>query len=286
MLPTVSSSSTLSGSSSSGAPEGPSSGTPGGVQVIARVAQVFRALDGEPQGLSLTQLAVRLGLPRSTVHRIVSALLAEGLLESASPSGRVRIGPEFARLATNSRRELWREVEPFMRRIFDALGETVDCAVLDGDHVRVVHLIVTHHPLRAVADVGATFPLYGSSKGKVLIAQLEPDEVKRLLPAQLERYTERTQTKLGLLLEELAEIRRGGVAYNLEEVTPGVCSAAIAVRDPFGALVAISVVTPAQRFHDRREEITRVLLEVRRDALAAFNAVKPPKPGRRAKPAR
>ncbi len=282
MLPAVSSSSTLSGSS----PSGPPGGTPGGVQVIARVAQVFRALDGEPQGLSLTQLAVRLGLPRSTVHRIVSALLAEGLLESASPSGRVRIGPEFARLATSSRRELWREAEPYMRRIYDALGETVDCAVLDGDHVRVVHLFVTHHPLRAVADIGASFPLYGSSKGKVLLAELEPEEVKRLLPATLERYTERTQTNLDRLLEELALIRRNGVAYNLEEVTPGVCSAAIALRDPFGALVAVSVVVPAQRFHERRAEITRVLLDVRRDALAAFNAAKPPKPARQAKPAR
>ena len=52
----------------------------GGVQVIARVGQVLRALDGETQGLSLAQLADRVGLPRSTVHRIVTALVAEGLI--------------------------------------------------------------------------------------------------------------------------------------------------------------------------------------------------------------
>ena len=54
--------------------------TTGGVQVIARVGQIFRALDGEPWGLTLSQLAVRLKLPRSTVHRLVSALVNEGLL--------------------------------------------------------------------------------------------------------------------------------------------------------------------------------------------------------------
>ncbi len=81
--------------------------TPGGVQVIARVGQVLRALDGENQGLSLAQLADRIGLPRSTVHRIVTALAAEGLVATASPAGRVRIGPEFARLASSSQADLW-----------------------------------------------------------------------------------------------------------------------------------------------------------------------------------
>jgi DNA-binding IclR family transcriptional regulator len=59
----------------------------GGVQVIARVGQVLRALDGEALGLSLAQLADRVGLPRSTVHRIVTALVAEGLVANASPAG-------------------------------------------------------------------------------------------------------------------------------------------------------------------------------------------------------
>ena len=101
----------------------------GGVQVIARVGQVLRVLDGETQGLSLAQLADRVGLPRSTAHRIVTALVSEGLIATASPAGRVRIGPEFARLASSSQADLWKEAEPFMRRIFDEIGETVDCSV-------------------------------------------------------------------------------------------------------------------------------------------------------------
>ena len=61
---------------------------------------MLRALDGENQSLSLAQLTDRIGLPRSTVYRIVTALAAEGLMATASPAGRVRIGPEFARLAS------------------------------------------------------------------------------------------------------------------------------------------------------------------------------------------
>ena len=89
----------------------------GGVQVIARAAQLIRALEAEPLGLSLAQLADRVQLPRSTVYRIVSALAAEGLLFNASSTGRVWIGPEFARIALARGAELWRSAEPYMRRL-------------------------------------------------------------------------------------------------------------------------------------------------------------------------
>jgi DNA-binding IclR family transcriptional regulator len=122
-----------------------------GVQVIARAAQILRALDGEPDGLSLSQLSDRLSLPRSTVHRVVTALAAEGLVAAASPNGRVRLGPELARLALSSRRELRQELRPHLQQLFDALNETVDCAVLDGDHLRFIDQIAAPHRLRAVS---------------------------------------------------------------------------------------------------------------------------------------
>jgi IclR family transcriptional regulator, acetate operon repressor len=243
----------------------------GGVQVIHRAALIFRALDGEPRGLTLSQLATRLELPRSTVQRIVMAIVAEGLLASASRHGGVRLGPDFLRLAASSRRELWREVEPFMRRIFDATTETVDCAVLDGTVVRILDLIPAHHQLRAVTEVGSTFPVHGSAKGKALLAQLDPEAVTRLLPARLERLTGRTTTSRAALLRELQQVRRTGIAYDLEEVTPGICAAAIALQEPMGNLVAISVAAPTQRFQAGREAITEVLRRVRAEAMAAFS---------------
>src|ERR1017187_4928966 len=145
----------------------------GGVQVIARGGQIFRALDGEPWGLTLSQLAVRLNLPRSTVHRLVSALVNEGLLMSASVAGRVRIGTEFVRIATASRSELRDQVAPLMRRVNEAVGETTDCGGLEGAQVRVIDVIETPHQLRAVSNIGAVFPLYCTAKGKAILAELD-----------------------------------------------------------------------------------------------------------------
>jgi len=247
-------------------------GSQGGVQVIARVGQVFRALNGEPKGLSLAQLAGRVDLPRSTVHRIVTALAAEGLIASASPAGRVRIGPEFARLASASRPDLWPEAEPFMQRLFDEIGETVDCSVLDGDHVRVIHGIPARHHLRVTADVGTTFPLHCSSKGRAILAAYDPEVAARMLPDKLERFTDKTLTSVNGLLDELAKVRETGIAYDREEATLGICAAAIAIRESSGALLAISVPVPTQRYWDLEDKITRVLLEVRKEALAALDA--------------
>jgi DNA-binding IclR family transcriptional regulator len=243
----------------------------GGVRVIARVGQVLRALDGEYQGLSLAQLADKIGLPPSTVHRIVTALASEGLLATASPAGKVRIGPEFTRLALSGQAELWTAVEPYMRRIFDETGETVDCSVLDGDRVRVIHGIPARHRLRVAPDVGSAFPVHCSAKGRALLAAYPPEVAARMLPDVLERFTDKTVIDRSKLLEILNTVRKTGIAYNVEEATRGVCTAAIAIRARSGPWLAISVPVPSLRYWDLEEKITRVLLEVRAEALAAVD---------------
>lgn len=243
----------------------------GGVQVIARVAQILRAIGNEPKGLSLTQLAQRLDLPRSTVQRIVTALVSEGLLASASPKGGVRLGPEFVRLAATSRLDLWREVEPFMQEVFNAVGETVDCAVMDGQVVRVVAVIPSQHQLRAVAETGATFPIHCSSKGKALLAEFDAETLTRMLPTKLKRLTPNTEIRRDVLLGEIDQVRMAGVAFDIEGTTVGICAVAIALWDPMGSLVAISVAVPTQRFETERAEIVRILLDVRARALASFS---------------
>lgn len=236
---------------------------PGGVQVIARVGQLFRALEAEPLGLTLTELANRLELPRSTVHRLVGALATEGLVTNSVATGQVRIGPELIRIASAARLDLRQQVEPLMRGIFDAIGETVDCSVLEAGQLRVVEVIPTQHQLRVVAEVGAVFPLHCSSKGKAVLALLPDDEIEALVPRTLHRFTPRTITTRSRLLREIAEVRRSGVALDIEEHTPGVCAAAIGARDAYGSVFAISVPAPTQRFQEERDAVLETLQAAR-----------------------
>lgn len=246
------------------------SGRTGGIQVISRAAQILRALDGAPEGLSLSQLAERVELPRSTVHRLTTALAHEGLVAAASPNGRVRLGPELTRLAIGARREIRQELHPFMEQLFERLNETVDCAILDVDHLRFVDQIAAPHRLRAVSAVGAVFPLHCTANGKAILAALPPAVVDELLPARLERFTENTITNRADLARELDSIRETGVAFDREEHTHGICAGGIAVSDAFGQLAALSVPMPAQRFRGRETEIAEELSAAREAAMRAL----------------
>ncbi|MGH3251146.1 MAG: IclR family transcriptional regulator [Trebonia sp.] len=238
-----------------------------GVQVIARAAQLLRALEPEPLGLSLTELAERVQLPRSTVHRIVSGLVSHGFLATGALPSQVVIGPVFARMAAAGTTELWRPVELYMRRLSAQLGETVDCAVKDGSRVRVIHVIpTTSHTLRAIAEIGQSFPLHCSAKGKALLAAHAPEVALGMLPAKLERLTPNTLVDLDEVARDLAEIRVTGVALSREESVVGVSCAATTLRTSAGVPLAVSVVVPSQRFALIEPQVVDALKAVRRDA--------------------
>ena len=233
-----------------------------GVQVIARAVETLRRLAAEPDGLTLIELAGRVGLPRSTTHRIVRALSQEGFVRAA-PSGKLRIGPALIGIAMSSRRDLRHEAGPFLERLSHDLRETVDLAVLDGGEVLFIDQYASRRSLRVVAEIGARFPACCTANGKALLAALPEAEMERLLPRQLERVTEHTITDRDVLLAELEQARVTGIAYDREEHTIGVSAVGTVVRDAIGAVAAVTVVMPAARFRGEEERVTAALLRTR-----------------------
>jgi DNA-binding IclR family transcriptional regulator len=234
------------------------------VQVIARAAAILRALEEQPAGLSLGQIAQRVALARSTVQRIVAALAAEKLLIAASPTGRVRLGPTILRLAASARTDFVALARPFLVRLSNELSETVDLATIKKDHLIFIDQVIGPHRLRAVSAVGETFPLYCTANGKAYLAQLDEVAIARLIGTSFERRTASTITRLDELLKELRTARKSGVAFDREEHTVGICAAGVVMRDLLGNDVAISVPVPAQRFHAREKLIAERLIATRR----------------------
>lgn len=230
------------------------------VQVIARAAAILRALEEETAGLSLGQIAQRVGLARSTVQRIVAALLAEKLVMAASPSGRVRLGPTILRLAASVRTDFISVARPFLTKLSNELHETVDLATVKKDHLVFIDQVIGPQRLRTVSAVGETFPLYCTANGKAYLAELDRGAIERLIGQSYERRTPKTLTRLNDLIDDLTSVRRSGVAFDREEHTLGICAAGVAMRDLLGNSIAISVPVPAQRFYDRQAQIAERLL--------------------------
>jgi DNA-binding IclR family transcriptional regulator len=232
-----------------------------GVQVIARAADVLRALAGEPDGLSLSEIAGRVGLARSTVHRLVVALEREQLLVAATPNGRVRLGPELTRLGVASQPNLLRELAPLLRGLSEEVQETVDLAVLDGAEVRFVDQALAPQRLRAVSSIGEGFPLFCTANGKALLAALGRELADQLLPAQLAAMTPNTITSRERLWRELDEVRAQGYAVDREEHHVGISAVGAVVSDVNGVGGAITIVVPTPRFGGNEEWLAQRLLD-------------------------
>ena len=208
------------------------------VQVIARAAAILRALEDEPVGLSLGQIAQRVDLARSTVQRIVAALEAEKLVIAASPTGRVRLGPTILRLAASARTDFVSIARPFLTRLSQELGETVDLAKIRKDHLIFIDQVIGPQRLRAVSAIGETFPLYCTANGKAYLAQFDEIAIARLIGTSYERRTPNTITRISALIKDLRAVRKSGIAFDHEEHTLGICAAGVVMRDLLGNDIA------------------------------------------------
>lgn len=230
------------------------------VQVIARAAAILRALEDENTGLSLGQIAQRVSLARSTVQRIVAALETEKLVIAATPNGRVRLGPTILRLAASVRSDFISLARPYLERLSAELEETVDLSTVKKDHLVFIDQAVSGQRLRTVSAVGETFPLHCTANGKAYLAQLTDAAIEALIGNVYTSCTPKTLTRLDALLADLKAVRATGVAFDREEHTLGICAAGVAMHDPLGNAVAISVPVPIHRFVNRQALIAERLL--------------------------
>lgn len=229
------------------------------VQVIGRAARILRAIR-DSGSVSLSQLALKVGLPRTTVWRIVASLESEGLLTTRNPESRIQLGIELVSLAAAVRHDLRRELRPYLEELSLQVDETVDLALLDKDHVLFLDQVTRLKRLRAVSGVGVTFPLHCTANGKALLAALSPEAAEALLPEDLPSFTPNTLTTRAQLLEALTTIRAEGVAYDREEHTLGICAVGAAVRAPTDTLVAITIPVPSVRFYGNEPHFAEALL--------------------------
>jgi len=240
------------------------------IQVITRAINVLRALEGEPEGLSLGQIAQRVGLARSTVQRIVDALRTEQFVIAASPTAGVRLGPALIRLAASASVEFDQITRPIMASLSQAIGETVDLSVLKGNAAIFTDQVQGPHRLRAVSAIGETFPLHCTANGKALLSVLPPDKVERALRGPLARFTPNTLTRPADLLRQIETCRRTGIAVDDEEHTEGISALGTGFVDPVGRAVALSIPVPATRFKRIRAELTDQLLAARARIIEAL----------------
>jgi DNA-binding IclR family transcriptional regulator len=185
----------------------------------------------------------------------------------------VRLGPTILRLAASVRSDFTAMARPFLERLSEELHETVDLSTVKKDHLVFIDQVIGSQRLRAVSGVGDTFPLYCTANGKAYLAQLTDKAIEALIGRAYEARTPNTLTRLDALLADLKSARRNGIAFDREEHTQGICAVGVALHDPLGNAVAISVPVPSQRFSSRQTLITERLIATKESLETYMNSV-------------
>jgi IclR family KDG regulon transcriptional repressor len=205
----------------------------------------------EPE-LGVSELASRLGVGKSTVHRLLGTLKQEGFVQQNPRTGRYALGLRLLDLGAQAaaRLDLRESAAPFLDDLRNRTGETTHIAVLDGAEVVYVERRESPRTLRLFGQVGRRNAAHCTSTGKVLLAHLPARRLEALLETMpLEPRTPSTITDRQQLREELAKVRTLGYATNVNESEIGIASIAAPIRDATGEVVAaISVAGPLPRF--------------------------------------
>jgi IclR family transcriptional regulator, acetate operon repressor len=228
------------------------------VQSLTRGLTILERLAEVEGGMTLTDVAARVGLPASTAHRLLTTLEQSGFVYQSGDLGLWYVGLKAFRVgsAFASNRDFVGESHPYMRRLVETSGETANLAIMDHREVVFISQVQCHEVMRMSVRLGSRLKIHASGSGKAILAGLPLDELKLFLEASpLTKLTEHTITDMARLNDELALIRRRGYSYDDEEVALGLRCVAAAIYDEFAEpLGAISLAGPAARIGDATVE--------------------------------
>ncbi len=239
------------------------------IQAIERAVAILNAFTAEEPELRVSDLAERLGLHKSTVHRFLVNLEAAGLVERNHRTGRYRLGLRIFELGglVMQRMDLWDEALPFLEGLVRDTGETGHLAVLDGGEAIYVERVEARRALRVPSAIGRGYPAHATNLGKVLLAYLDAGEITRIVADRgLAGFTPNTITDATQLDAELAAIRERGYAIDNEEYDEGLRCIGAPVWDHTGRVVAaIGIGGPVTRVTPLRvDELAEVVMAAAR----------------------
>lgn len=210
---------------------------------LKNACQVLVLLSTEKEPLTVSDLAKRLSVPRTSMVRIMSTLEAEGMVEKRQKgyrAGALLFRSGLMALRQSNLRVLGREV---LGRLSAATGETAHLAQRVGHQMLILEVSESPNTVRAASQAGRLVDIHCSATGKVMLAHAVDDVPGLLAGHKLEARTENTITDLDTLMKALEQVREQGYALDDVEYVAGVRCCAAPVYDPVGDVVAAIGIT-------------------------------------------
>ncbi|PTQ57295.1 MAG: Transcriptional regulator, IclR family [Candidatus Carbobacillus altaicus] len=230
------------------------------VKSLGRALRLAEVLSHYAEGATLKELSAELGLPKSTVHRLLQAFRELGYVEQDAVSGRYRLSVKWLGISLRILEHI--DLRKIARETLMALahmsGEVIHLVVLNAGEVVYIDKVEGKETIRMHSRIGHRAPVHCTAVGKSILAHLPEEDVRTILAEHgLPAHTPQTITDPGTLLKHLRQVRERGVAYDLEENEPDITCVAAPIFDHSGHVVAaLSISGPTHRMKPRLESLS------------------------------
>jgi len=236
------------------------------IRTINRVCDILNTFEEGHPDLSLTEISRRIGLPKSTTHRLIEALKSQGLLVYEPGGQNYQLGYQLIRWGARAQSNLnIRRISlQILRDLTAKTGENSVLSLRSGNFGVWVEIVECDQPLRLAMRIGKPVQLHAGASSKVLLAFLPMHEVDRILSEiELTPILPNTITDRQKLLDEVKKSRELGYTTSFEETDAGVMGIAAPVFDHTGQVTAgIGIIAPTSRISPQKvPEIARYVVQ-------------------------
>ena len=251
-----------------------------GVQSLGRAFGILEEVARHRDGIGLADLSKRVGLHNSTTFHLVKTMVSLGYIRQEKDSKRYRVGRPLFALAASSldEIEMVNVATPVLEDLSRETGESSHFSVRMGDAVVVIARTSGPGAFQLTDRVGVVRPAHCTALGKVILVSLRPDQLKRFLErVELKPSTEKSITEIPVLLREIEDIRRSGIAFDDGEFNLEVRCVAVPVKDFTGQIIgALGISGPVWRLSIQALQGRAKIVQAAADRLSTEFGAKSP----------
>lgn len=225
------------------------------VQTLERALDILEVLSRSEESLGVTEIGNRIGLHKSTVHRILQTLCYRGYVEKEKERERYRLGIKIVELGITffNDLEIRKVAAAFLVLLAKSFDEVVHLVLPDDGEVVYIDRRESSQVISMHSKVGRRAPMHCTAVGKAILSTLSEEEVRHILKVKgMAQFTPQTITDPDVMVEQLRQISKTGIAIEAEENEVGILCLGTPIFDYSGrAIGAISVSGPANRIKEK-----------------------------------
>jgi DNA-binding IclR family transcriptional regulator len=200
---------------------------------VKKAFQILKLISDTDRGLKMSELSRDLGISKSTVHGITTALEELGAITRNPLTKKFALGLTLLELGRSaySKADIKDLARPFMEDLMEKTQESVYLGIRNGDHVTVLDIVESFKDLKITSPIGTTIPLLAGATGKVFLSLMEMKQAAKIIQSKgLRQYTKNTITDPSLYLQEIIRAKEKGYAIDDEEYISGVSAVAAPIQ--------------------------------------------------------